>query len=400
MRILCTALLLAAPLAANDIVFLHGQVTMADGSPPGKSVSILLRCRGADPVRQTNAGKNGKFFLKVERDDFNHVARALPATMTDVGNAGLSGNCAIVADLKGYESTSIDLSSFTIPKDLALPKLILKPQGGGGAPAGLELEVVTVKGRKFYSLPDEKGVVAAAQNTVDGDPKNPDLLLKLALAQISVWQDREATTTLERAIGLAPSKASLYTERGHRSLPLREFAKARADLEKAVSLDPKDMAAYYHLGLAHYFMGHFSPAADAFRQAVDTAPNTDERINSTNWLYAALRRAGRNDEAAKALELVPPDMTNKEPHTLHYLNLVRFFQGRMKESDALPPEPPAGNTDLETELRFDTVAYGIGNWHLYNGHPEKAQEYFRKVNKGHVWITWGFIGSELELAKK
>jgi tetratricopeptide (TPR) repeat protein len=394
MKLICTALLLAVPLAANDVVFLHGQVRMEDGSPPGKSVSIVLRCRGAEPVRQTNAGKNGSFFLKVERDEFSHVARALPATTTDVGNAGLSGNCVIAADLKGYESTSIDLSNFTIPKDLALPKLILKPQGGG---SGLELEVVTIKGRKFYSLPDEKGVVAAAQHAVDADRNNPDLLLKLALAQISVWQDREATSTLERAIALAPSKASLYTERGHRSLPLREFAKARADLEKAVALDPKDMAAYYHLGLAHYFMGRFSPAADAFRHAVDTAPNTDERINSTNWLYAALRRAGRNEEAAKALELVPPDMTNKEPHTLHYLNLVRFFQGRMKESDALPPEPPAGNTDLETELRFDTVAYGIGNWHLYNGHPDKAQEYFRKVNKGHVWITWGFIGSELEL---
>jgi hypothetical protein len=403
MRLIYAAMLLAYPVAANDVVFLHGQVRMEDGSPPGKSVSIVLRCRGADPVRQTNAGKNGSFYLKVERDEFNHVARALPATTTDVGNAGLSGNCAIVADLKGYESTSIDLSNFTIPKDLALPKLILKPQGRGGgspAPAGVELEVVTLQGRKFYSLPDEKGVVPAARKAVDADPKSADLLLKLALAQISVWQDREAMSTLDRAIALAPSKASLYTERGHRALPLREFAKARASLEKAVSLDPKDMAAYYHLGLAHYFMGHFSPAADAFRHAVDTAPNTDERINSTNWLYAALRRAGRNDEAAKALELVPPDMTNKEPHTLHYLNLVRFFQGRMKESDALPPEPPAGNTDLETELRFDTVAYGIGNWHLYNGHPEKAQEYFRKVNQGHVWITWGFIGSELELGKK
>src|SRR5271157_3856458 len=121
------------------------------------------------------------------------------------------------------------------------------------------------------------------------------------------------------------------------------------------------MAAYYHLGLAHYFLGEFPQAADSFRHAVDTAPNTDERINATNWLYAALRRANRNEEAAKALELVPPEMTNKEPHTLHYLKLVRFFRGRMSEADVLPPEPPAGNTDQETELRFDTVAYGIGN---------------------------------------
>ncbi|SPE41664.1 hypothetical protein SBA3_450028 [Candidatus Sulfopaludibacter sp. SbA3] len=132
---------------------------------------------------------------------------------------------------------------------------------------------------------------------------------------------------------------------------------------------------------------------------METAPNTDERINSTNWLYAALHRAGRTDEAAKALDAVPPEMTFKEPHTRFYLNLVRFFQGRMTEAEALPPEPPAGNTDQETELRFDTVAYGIGNWHLYNGNAEKAQEYFRRVAKRHVWVTWGFIGSEMELLR-
>ena len=260
-------------------------------------------------------------------------------------------------------------------------------------------EVMTKLAGRYTSLPDEKGEVAAAEKKLAADPNNPDLLLKLAQAQISIWQDREAVATLDRAIVLSPGNAALYTERGHRELPLREFVKARTDLARAASLNPKDMAAYYHLGLAHYFLHEFAPAADAFQHAFDTAPNDDERINSTNWLYAALRRGGMNAEAAKALERIPPQMTFKEPHTQFYLNLVRFFQGRMSESDALPPEPPAGNTDNETELRFDTVAYGIGNWHLYNGHTAKAQEYFRRVSKGHVWITWGFIGSEMELLR-
>jgi tetratricopeptide (TPR) repeat protein len=252
-------------------------------------------------------------------------------------------------------------------------------------------------GIRFFSLPDPKGAVAEAQKNLAADPKNPALLLKLAQAQISVWEDKEAVETLTRAIAISPQNADLYTERGHRYLPLREFTKARTDLDRAVALNPKNMAAYYHLGLSHYFLNEFPAAADAFRHAVESAPNTDERINSTNWLYAALRRAGKSAEATKALEAVPPEMTNESPHTRFYLNLVRFFQGRMTEADALPPEPPAANTDQEVELPFDTVAYGIGNWYLYNGNPAKAREYFRRVQKGHVWVTWGFIGSELEL---
>ena len=259
------------------------------------------------------------------------------------------------------------------------------------------LEVTSRLGTKFYSLPDPKGVVDQAMLVLGSDTKHPaENMLKLAQAQIAVWEDKEAVETLTRAIAISPENGELYTERGHRYLPLREFTKARADLNRAVALNPRNMAAYYHLGLAHYFLNEFVEASDAFAHAVATAPNTDERINSTNWLYAALRRAGKTAEAERALQAVPAEMTNESPHTKFYLNLVRFFQGKMSEAEALPPEPTASNTDQEVELPFDTVAYGIGNWYLYNGNPAKAQEYFRRVMKGHVWVTWGFIGSELE----
>jgi tetratricopeptide (TPR) repeat protein len=263
-----------------------------------------------------------------------------------------------------------------------------------------DLQYTSKLGAKFFSLPDDKGAIAEAKQNLAANPSDPALLLKLAQAQFAVWQDKQAVVTLTKAITIAPTNGDLYIERGHRELPLREFAKARADLKRGAELSPKNMAAYYHLGLSHYFLGEFAEAGEAFHHAFETAPDDDERINATNWLYASLRRAGKKEEAAKALEAIPPDMTNKAAHTKFYLNLVRFFQGRMSESDALPPEPPAGNTDQETELVFDTVAYGIGNWHLYNGEPTKAQEYFRRIMKGHVWITWGFVGAETELLRK
>jgi hypothetical protein len=60
----------------------------------------------------------------------------------------------------------------------------------------------------------------------------------------------------------------------------------------------------------------------------------------------------------------------------------------------------AATSSAKDELPFDTVTYGIGNWYLYNGDTAKAQEYFRRVLRGHVWITWGFVGSETELLRK
>jgi tetratricopeptide (TPR) repeat protein len=267
------------------------------------------------------------------------------------------------------------------------------------AQTGTLLEVTTKEGRQFYSLPDDKGVVAEAQKNLDSDPKNVDLLLKLAAAQSSVWQNREAVATCTRVLKIAPDNAAALLERGHRELGLREFVHARDDLKRAMTLDPTKIDVYYHLGLSHYFLGEFAQSAVAFRHAVDLAPSTDSRINSSNWLYASLRRAKKPREAEEALAAITPEMKNTADHTLFYLNLVRFFQGRLPQPDAVPQEPPAGNTDTEMELRFDTVGYGVGNWYLYNGKPEKAREYFQRIAKGHVWVTWGFIGAETDLRR-
>ena len=156
------------------------------------------------------------------------------------------------------------------------------------ASAQPQLEATSKLGTKFYPMEDTKKVVAEARKNLSADPKNPDLLLKLAQAQISVWENKEAAETLTKAIAISPQNGDLYTERGHRYLPLRDFAKARADLKRAAELTPKNMAVWYHLGLSHYFLKEFSEAGDAFHHAVETAPSTDERINATNWLYASL----------------------------------------------------------------------------------------------------------------
>jgi 6-phosphofructokinase len=125
-------LLTCGALAANDIVFLHGRIVTSGGAAPGKSAVIEVQCRGVDPVKQTVAGKDGKFNWKVERDEFNHIARSVPATTTDIDSGGvLSGACELRAVLKGYESSAIDLRDFVIGKDLKLPDLVLKEKSAG-----------------------------------------------------------------------------------------------------------------------------------------------------------------------------------------------------------------------------------------------------------------------------
>lgn len=282
----------------------------------------------------------------------------------------------------------------------AVAVALLAPARGarrqGGSQQGA-LETTSMLGRKLYALPDNDAVTAAQKNLA-ANPDDSKLALALSLAQAGRRQYREAIATCTKGLAVTADNVDLLVERGHRELGLREFAAAQKDLERAESIDPKKIDIYYHLGLVHYFQGHFAVAADAFRKGLALAQNDDSVIDYSNWLYASLRRANKPDDAAGVLKKITPDMKDKEPHIAFYLRLLRFYQGAMPEVEVLPQKPTDPN-DLEGELAFDTVAYGVGNWHLYTHDPEQPEQLFRRVVTGNAWNAWGFIGSEVELAR-
>jgi tetratricopeptide (TPR) repeat protein len=279
-----------------------------------------------------------------------------------------------------------------------VPTAVLPAQNGQPELNG-PLEANSLLGRKLYALPDSDGAVGAARQALSADPKSVALVLKLSKAQAAKRQYREAIDTCTAGLRSAPNNVELYVERGHRELGIREFVAGLADLSRAVQLDPKQLDAQYHLGMAHYFLREFAEAARYFGRALDLAQDADNVIDCSNWRYVSLRRAGENEDAARVLARITPDMKNKEPHLYFYLRLLRFYQGALTESQVLPMKP-TGPEDIEGELSFNTVTYGVGNWHLYNGNdPAGAREFFQRVVTGSAWNSWGFIGSELELSQ-
>jgi tetratricopeptide (TPR) repeat protein len=267
-----------------------------------------------------------------------------------------------------------------------------------GVKAGVpSVEVTSALGRKLYSLSDDESVTAARKRLA-ADPKNVALVLALSKAEAGRRQYREAVATCSKGLLAAPKDADLYVERGHRELGLRDFKPALQDLKRATELAPDNLDAHYHLGLAHYFLGEFSAAAASFEAARTLAKNNDSLIDCTNWLYVSLRRAGQETQASEALARITPQVKNTEPHLYFYLRLLHFYQGKLSEKEILPP-PPAKPDDVEGELSFNTVSYGVGNWHLYHHEIPQAMSLFKEVVKGQAWNSWGFIGSEVELAR-
>ena len=272
---------------------------------------------------------------------------------------------------------------------LSSPALFAQTQGA--------LEVTSLLGQKLYAQTDD-AATAAAKSKLSSTSSLAADYLALSKAEASRRQYQEAVKTDTEALAAYPENADLLLERGHRELGLREFAAAQKDLQHAVTIDPTKLDSHYHLGLAFYFEGRFEDAALHFRHARDLATTDDSLIDCSNWLYVALRRAGKQKEASEVLTRITPAVHNTEPHLAFYLSLLRFYQGQRTEQQILPAKPAPG--DSEAELSYNTIHYGIGNWHLYNGDKPAAYPYFEKVVAGSAWNSWGFVGSETELARR
>jgi tetratricopeptide (TPR) repeat protein len=239
-----------------------------------------------------------------------------------------------------------------------------------------------------YLAQADTGAVARAESLLALNPRDVGRIIELGLAHAAARQYREAIATYTRGLALAPDHALLYRYRGHRYLSVRQFDSALADLTRGNRLDTTNYDIWYHLGIVHYVKGHFGVAADAFLRAQRMAPNDNELAGSTDWLWMALRRAGRTAEAQAALARITDSM--RITSATAYFQRLKLYRGLIGPDQVLTPADTA-------DIAVATIAYGVGNWYLVNGDSARAREWFRRSVASGGWPAFGFILSEVEL---
>jgi tetratricopeptide (TPR) repeat protein len=250
--------------------------------------------------------------------------------------------------------------------------------------------------------------LAAARAEYEKNPNDADAIIWLGRRTGYLGRYAEAIAMFTEGARKHPRDARMLRHRGHRWITLRQFDRAVADLELAAKLtrgkrdeiEPDGLPnarniptstlqsnIWYHLGLAYYLRRDFDKALAAFQQCMAVSKNDDGVVSTSYWLYSTLRRLGRATEAEKVLERISNDMDIIENRTYHQLLL-------MARGEIDPAE--LATQDVAT-VDGVTILYGIGNWHLYNGQPERAKPIFEKIVAGPQWSSFGFIAAEAEL---
>lgn len=256
--------------------------------------------------------------------------------------------------------------------------------------------------------------LAEARRGWQHTPANADSIIWLGRRTAYPGRFHEAIAIFTDGIARHPTDARMYRHRGHRYITIRRFDKAIADLTRAYELTkgkPDEVEPdgqpnarniptstlqgniRYHLGLAYYLSGDFEKALPLYQEDVAASRgNPDMLVASSHWLYMTLRRLGRTDEAARVLAPIRKDMDVIENGTYHKLLLL--YRGELSPGDLLR------NFGADGGIDDVTTAYGVGNWHLYNGRRAEAEAIFRRIVAARgQWASFGYLSAEAELAQ-
>jgi tetratricopeptide (TPR) repeat protein len=253
--------------------------------------------------------------------------------------------------------------------------------------------------------------LAQAKKDFAAKPNDADAIIWFGRRYGYLWRYRDAIDVFSKGIALHPNDARMYRHRGHRYITVREFDRAIADFDKAVTLikgtrdeiepdgapnpagKPRSTLHFniwYHLALAHYLKGDYEKALAAWNECMKVSTNDDSITATSDWLWMTLMRLNRKADAAKVLERITPKMEILENGSYHRRLLM--YKG-LEQPEALL------DTASADALTIATQGYGVGNWYFVTGDRQRARAIFEKVVAGPQWSAFGYIAAEADLQR-
>jgi TolB-like protein/Flp pilus assembly protein TadD len=171
-----------------------------------------------------------------------------------------------------------------------------------------------LRGKHLFQLGDYDGLVAAGdayRRAIELDPNFGPAFADLAMVEYLAVKDisdtdqpdviRQAMDHADHAIALAPSLAEAYSDRALLRFAQYDWAGARADLQKALALDPSDVKANRRMVLLELSLGNVDAALSAQRHVVDLDPLNTISLEILGFSYYY---AGQGAGARRTFEKV------------------------------------------------------------------------------------------------
>jgi tetratricopeptide (TPR) repeat protein len=298
------ATLVPAALAEETEVILRGKVTMADGTPPPKSVGLERVCsdgQGSRPGPVTNS--KGEYIWRMMVDPMRTRQCLIRATL-----AGHVSSEVNISNLNGYISRNQDMETLVLrPADSLSPRIINAAETGVPAKARNDWKAAMAA----LSAGDTGAMITHLQAAVAAEPKFARGWHALGVALENQGRIDEAREAYQKAIDADPKYLEPYVTAGQLAIQASEWQKA-IDLSQALIKNDKKHVypdAYLHIAIARFYLKDLAAAEAAAREALD--PKQDTKALRAEYVLGRIRAAqGDLDGARGHIErylLLKPD---------------------------------------------------------------------------------------------
>ena len=282
-------------------VILHGKVTMKDGSPPPKSVSIQRLCSdesGSAPGPLTD--KKGEFIWRMDVDPMRtracHLEASLPGYVSSrIDISGLNGYTdtaqtlpPIVLSTKNADPyTIVDSENLAPSKSVKEWKAAMKAVDTGNVTEAIsQLQIAVKTSPKFAQAWHTLGILYQSiakfaeakdswQHAIEADPKLLPPYVGMARVCINTKDWQGALTAADALIKIDIKKAypEIYLHQAIAHYGLKDFDAALANVQDALRLDPQHKRAEYVWGRVLEAKGDTAGAREHMTKYVALDPN-------------------------------------------------------------------------------------------------------------------------------
>jgi tetratricopeptide (TPR) repeat protein len=183
-------------------------------------------------------------------------------------------------------------------------------------------------------LQDFAGAEKSLRLYVSSHPNSSDALYMLGFVLHRQNRPAESLATYTKSAAITPPTADDLKIVGLDYVLLDDYPDAIKWLEKAVSMDPRNVEAWYSLGRAYYTVARLDEAHKAFHSVLDLDPNNVKAENNLGLIYES---SGEPTAAIEAYRLaIQWQAGSLQQSEQPYVNLgnILMQQGQMKEAMA------------------------------------------------------------------
>ena len=187
-----------------------------------------------------------------------------------------------------------------------------------------------------------------------------------------------------------------------------ELSEKVLELNKQLAKDPENAKLWIKRGLAlveqnlmreavesyskaHYLLGEYEKAADAYKTCYSLARG-DDIITTTGWYWSTLMRLDRKEEAEGILAFITKDM-KFEASREAYFSTLRMFKGWVSPEDT---EAQCNMPDCKDKF---TRLYAISNYYYITGDLDNSNRVIDRIldEAGpEWWMVFGYLAAMVD----